>query len=84
MIKIYCIRIKSIANEKSNAFPIFELLYLVTFDATSSEFFLIASGTIDFLFPRDEAFGTNWCLANTTAEAWLMPLSCFVFHLLCA
>lgn len=55
---------------------------LITLDTSSSEFVLITSSTIDFLFTWYKALGTNWILADYTAEAFLVPLSCLVFHLL--
>jgi len=56
--------------------------HLIAFDAASGIFFFIALGTINFLFPRNEALGSNGSLAHTTAEAFLVPLSGLVFHLL--
>lgn len=55
---------------------------LVALDAPRGEFFFVTFGAIDFLLPWDEALGTNWNLANTAAETFLMPLSGFVFHFL--
>lgn len=57
-------------------------MYLVALDTASSKFFFVAGGAVDFLLPGDEALGANWRLADATAEAWLVPLSRLVFHLL--
>ena len=57
---------------------------LVALDTASSKLLLIAGGTVDLLLTRDEALGANGSFAHTATEALLMPLTCLVFHLLCA
>lgn len=52
-------------------------------DTSSGEFLFIAAGAKDLLFARDKALRANRGLANYAAEAFLVPLSSFVFHLLC-
>lgn len=56
--------------------------YLVTFNATSRELFLVTSSAVDILFPGYEAFGTYGRLAHNAAETFLVPLSGLVFHFL--
>lgn len=58
--------------------------YLCAFDTSGRVFLLVAASAIDFLFAWYKRFGANWCFAYATREAFLMPLSCFVFHFLCA
>lgn len=55
---------------------------LIAFNATSGEFFFIATGAVDILFTRDKALGTNWRFACTTFETLFMPLPVLVFHFL--
>lgn len=57
---------------------------LVTLDASGGIFLLVAAGAIDILFARNERFRSDRCFAYATREAFLMPLSGFVFHFLCA
>jgi hypothetical protein len=61
-----------------------KITHLVAFDTASSKLFLIAGGTVDFLLTRDEALGAYGSFAYTATEAFLMPLTCLVLHLLCA
>lgn len=84
-----CQRIIAIAASEAIPVPGFVLVchsatgdYLVAFDASSGKLILVATGTIDFLFPRDETFRTDRILANYAAETFLVPLPGFVFHLL--
>lgn len=55
---------------------------LIALDTTSSKFILVATGTVNFLFSRNEALCTNGVLANDAAKTFLVPLSSLVFHLL--
>lgn len=55
---------------------------LIAFDASSSKLFFITPSTINVAFTRDERFGANWSLTNAAAEAFFMPLTTLVFHLL--
>lgn len=54
---------------------------LLALDATGCVLFLVATGAVDFLLTGDERFGTDSGLADTAAEALLVPLSGLVFHL---
>lgn len=58
--------------------------YLVALDTAGSKLLLIAGGAVDLLLTRDEALGANGGFAYTATEALFMPLTCLVFHLLCA
>lgn len=55
---------------------------LVTLDASGGKLVLVASGTVDFLLARDEALRSDRVLADNAAEAFLVPLSGLVLHLL--
>lgn len=57
------------------------LLYLVAFNTSCGEFLFVASCAENFLFSRDKTFRSNRRFADDTAEAFLVPLSGFVFHL---
>ena len=59
-------------------------IYLITFDASCSELFLITSSTIDLLFSGNKRSGANWYLAYATWKTFLMPLPSFILHLLCS
>jgi hypothetical protein len=61
-----------------------KITHLVAFDTASSKLFLIAGGAVDFLLARDEALGAYGSFADAATEAFLMPLTCLVLHLLCA
>lgn len=54
---------------------------LLALDATGCVLLFVASGAVDLLFTGDEGFGTDGGLADTAAEALLVPLSGLVFHL---
>lgn len=56
--------------------------HISALDTTCSKFIFITSSTIDILLARNERLRSNRCLTNTTAETFLMPLACFIFHLL--
>lgn len=56
--------------------------HLVTLNTPGGELILVTSGTVNLLFARNKALGTNRILAHHTAEALLVPLSGLVFHLL--
>lgn len=60
------------------------MAHLVALDTAGSKLLLIAGGTVDFLLTRDEALGAYGGFAYTATEALFMPLTCLVFHLLCA
>jgi hypothetical protein len=62
----------------------FKIAHLVALDTAGSKLLLIAGGAVDFLLTRDEALGTYGGFAYTATEALFMPLTCLVFHLLCA
>jgi hypothetical protein len=62
----------------------FKMAHLVALDTAGSEFLFIAGGTVDFLLTRDEALGAYGGFAYTATEAFFMPLTCLVLHLLCA
>lgn len=84
-----CQRIIAIAASEAISVPRLVLIchptagdYLVAFDASSGKLVFVTTGTIDFLFARDETLRTDRILANYAAETFLMPLPGFVFHLL--
>lgn len=54
---------------------------LLALDATGCVLLFVASGAVDLLFTGDEGLGTDGGLADTAAEALLVPLSGLVFHL---
>lgn len=56
-------------------------LYLVAFDASSSELIFVATGAVNFLFAGNEALSADGVLADAAAETLLMPLPGLVFHL---
>lgn len=56
--------------------------HLVALNTPSGELVLVASGTVDLLLARDEALRADRVLADHAAEAFLVPLSGLVFHLL--
>lgn len=56
--------------------------HLVALDAARGELLLVAAGAVDLLLPRYERLGANGHLADAAAEAILVPLTGFVFHLL--
>lgn len=56
--------------------------YLVAFDAARGELVLVAASAVDLLLARDEALGADRVLAHHAAEAFLVPLSRFILHLL--
>lgn len=55
--------------------------HLATLHAASGKLVLVASRAVDVLLARNERFRSNWRLADVTAEALLMPLARFIFHL---
>jgi len=56
--------------------------HLTTLDTFGSELLFIALCAINVVFLGNKAFGANRVLAGTADEAFLMPLSGLVFHLL--
>jgi len=56
--------------------------YLTALDTFGSKLLLIALGTINVVLLGDEAFSADRVLAGTADEAFLVPLSGFVLHLL--
>lgn len=56
--------------------------YIFALNASGGELVLVAAGAVDLLFARDEALRPDWVLAHYAAEALLVPLPRFVFHLL--
>lgn len=63
---------------------VIKLAHLVALDTAGSKLLLIAGSAVDLLLTRDEALGAYGGFAYTATEAFLMPLTCLVFHLLCA
>ena len=59
-----------------------EVSYLVTFDASRSEFFLVTASAVNLLFSRDKRLCADRCLAHAATKTFLVPLSSLVFHLL--
>lgn len=55
---------------------------LITLDATGSKLVFVTSGTIDFLFARNETLRSNWILAYNATETLLVPLPGLVLHFL--
>lgn len=55
--------------------------HLAALHAASGKLVLVASRAVDVLLARNERFRSNWRLADVTAEALLMPLARFIFHL---
>jgi len=55
---------------------------LGAFNAASGKLFFVTSGTVNVLFARDERLCADGRLADAAAEAFLVPLSTLVFHLL--
>lgn len=51
-------------------------------NASRSVLFLVAARTVDVVLTRNKGLGANRRFADATAEALLVPLSRFVFHLL--
>jgi len=56
--------------------------HLVTLDALGGELVLIALGAVNIVFFRDETFGSDRIFAGATHEAFLVPLTGLVLHLL--
>lgn len=50
--------------------------------ATLREQFPKAVGAVDVVFLRDETFGSDWIFAGAANEAFLVPLTSLVLHLL--
>lgn len=51
-------------------------------DAPRGVLLLVAAGTVDVVLARNKGLGADRRFADATAEALLVPLSRFVFHLL--
>lgn len=56
--------------------------HLVAFDTPRGEFFFVALGAVDLLFPGNEALRSYGGLADHAAETFFVPLSRLVFHFL--
>lgn len=57
---------------------------LIAFNASSSIFLFIAPSAVNIIITRDKTFCANRIFAHATAEALVVPLMAFVFHLLSA
>lgn len=66
-------------NNKSKPKP---YTHFIAFNATCCEFLLVTLGTENLLFAWNKTLCTNWNLAHTATEAFLVPLSRLVFHFL--
>lgn len=60
----------------------FNCAHQVTLDTTRGVFFLVTSGTVDFLFARNKRLGANGRLAYAARKTFLVPLTRLVLHLL--
>ena len=56
--------------------------YLDALDTLGSKLVLIAAGAVDVILLRYEALGANGVVTSEAGEAFLMPLSHLVLHLL--
>merc|ERR1719402_159778 len=56
--------------------------HLVTLDALGGELVLIALGAVNVVFLGDETFGSDRIFTGATHEAFLVPLTGLVLHLL--